>query len=251
MKEINAKLDEILGLLAPYLLIPATHKIFEYMVRIYEVHAHLKHSVICAFLAYFETSYFLKAVQLLSLKEDEFFSFLHEYAYQGQSIAKSVLVKALARNQGAAFSKYAKWCLTAMPLSEAAAVGAVGSSNLHYKFLGIMMVEVLRFNLEDEVLMFNVLPQISASLNSTVAELKHSGLLAIGQICCRKSLSKEYTRAFIKQTIITIRDSEFDEKLKERGLAVILMIIQYQSLKDLDAQDLLVLLDIPRISRVI
>ena len=44
--------------------------------RIYEVHVHLKHSVICAFLAYFETVYFTKAIQLLNLKDDEYFHFL-------------------------------------------------------------------------------------------------------------------------------------------------------------------------------
>jgi len=107
LKEVDEKLEYILALLAPYLLLPATHKVFEYLVRIYEVHAHLKHSVICAFLAYFETAYFLKAIQLINLKDDELFSFLHEFAYQGQSIQKKILVKAMARNQGVVFTKYA------------------------------------------------------------------------------------------------------------------------------------------------
>ena len=88
-----------------------------------------------------------------------------------------------------------------------------------------MLVEVLRTNLEDEVLMYNVLPSISQSLKSSVSELKHAGLLAIGQLCCRKALSKEYARAFLRQTILTMKDSSFDEPLKERGLTVILMII--------------------------
>ena len=86
LKAVDEKLDNILALLAPHLLLPATHKIFEYMIRIYDVHVHLKHSVLCAFLAYFETAYFTRAIQLLNLKDDELFSFLHEFAYQGQAI---------------------------------------------------------------------------------------------------------------------------------------------------------------------
>lgn len=89
-----------------------------------------------------------------------------------------------------------------MPNTQEASVDALlqaqGSSNLHYKFVGVMLVEVLRSNLEDEVLMYNVLPSISQSLKSSVAELKHAGLLAIGQLCCRRALSKEYTRAFLR-----------------------------------------------------
>jgi len=62
LKEVDGKLEELLALLAPYLLLTATHKIFEYLVRIYDVHVHHKHIVVCAFLAYFETAYFIKAI---------------------------------------------------------------------------------------------------------------------------------------------------------------------------------------------
>ena len=48
-----------------------------------------------------------------------------------------------------------------------------------------------------------------------------------------------------------MRDSGFDEALKERGLAVILMVIQYQNLRELDPSDVLTLLQIPRINKVI
>ena len=89
---------------------PAVHKILEYLIRIYDVQAHLKHTFIMAFLPYFETSYFLKAAQLTNLKEDEFFSFIHEFAYKGEAIEKRTIVKALSRNHGVLFSKYSQWC---------------------------------------------------------------------------------------------------------------------------------------------
>jgi hypothetical protein len=60
-----------------------------------------------SFLPYFETSFFLKLIQTLSLKQDDLFYFLNEYAFKGQAVDKKTLVKALSRNQGLLFSKYA------------------------------------------------------------------------------------------------------------------------------------------------
>ena len=54
------------------------------------------------------------------------------------------------------------------------------SLNLHQKFLGNMMIEVLKEQREDQTLMFNVLPSIAMSMKCEYEELKHSGLLAIG-----------------------------------------------------------------------
>ena len=62
------------------------------------------------FLPYFETAYFLKAIQLVNLKEDEYFSFLHEFGYKGEAIEKKVLIKALARGHGVLYAKYSQWC---------------------------------------------------------------------------------------------------------------------------------------------
>jgi len=96
--------------LAPHWMLPCTHKILEYLVRIYEVHAHVKHTLILSFFAYFETAYFLKAIQLTNIKEDEFFEFLHDFAYKGTLFDKKNMVRALCRNNGVLFSKYATWC---------------------------------------------------------------------------------------------------------------------------------------------
>ena len=62
LQNVDQDLERILMTLAPYWMLPCTHKILEYLIRIYEVHAHLKHTLILSFFAYFETSYFLKAI---------------------------------------------------------------------------------------------------------------------------------------------------------------------------------------------
>ena len=105
-----------------------------------------------AFLPYFETAYFMKAIQLVNVKDDEYFSFLHDFAYKGQAIDKKTLIKALGRNQGSLFSKYAQWCLEdggsveAMPEMDGHQDGSESNYNMHHKFLGVMMVEIIRNN---------------------------------------------------------------------------------------------------------
>jgi len=70
-------------------------------------------------------------------------------------------------------------------------------NNLHWKFFGTMLIEVLRSDAGNHTLMFSVLPYVSKSLRQQqVRDLKVAGLFAIGQIVCRKSLSAEYTKAF-------------------------------------------------------
>lgn len=109
LKEVDDQLCRLLAVLAPHLLLPAAHKIVEYLIRIYEVHAYQKHDFVMAFLPYFETAYFLKAIQLVNVKDDEYFSFLHEFAYQGIQIDKKTLIKAMIRNNAVVLAKYSQW----------------------------------------------------------------------------------------------------------------------------------------------
>lgn len=142
LKETDGQLSEFLNLLAPHLMLPATHKIIEYLVRIYEVHAHLKHDFVMIFLPYFETTYFLKAIQLVNVKDDEYFSFLHEFAYRGEQILKGTLSKALARNNAAVFAKYSDWMFRGLlPNSDEAQ--DLSTSNVHFKFFSVMLIEIL------------------------------------------------------------------------------------------------------------
>jgi hypothetical protein len=83
----------------------------------------------------------------------------------------SILLKALSRNSGIVFEKYSQWVL-----SEDVQV----NQNIHHKFLGAVMINILRENKDDETLMFKILPVIAQSLNGDIDDLKLAGLLSIG-----------------------------------------------------------------------
>ena len=83
LKHIEDQLGLLIKLLAPYFLQSATHKIIEYLIRVYDINAYHKHTLIYAFMPYFETTFFLRLIQLLSLKNDDMFFFLEQNAFKG------------------------------------------------------------------------------------------------------------------------------------------------------------------------
>ena len=90
-----------------------------------------------------------------------------------------------------------------------------------------MLVEVFKANPSDETLMFNILPYISQSLKQIhIKEMKVAAFLTIGQICCRKTLSADYSKAFIRQTLqtMTAQEAEYDEEIKIKGMTVLIFI---------------------------
>lgn len=79
-------------------------------MRIYEIHAYHKETIAFAFLPYFETSFYLRMMQLLNIKQDEMWYFLEPFAYSGQLIDQKTLLKGLQRNSATLFAKYADFC---------------------------------------------------------------------------------------------------------------------------------------------
>jgi hypothetical protein len=85
-----------------------THKVLEYLIRVYEINAFQKETILLSFIPYFETSTFLRLIQTLNLKDD--YKFLEDYAYKGQAIPLKVMIKALGKSNGHYFLKYATFC---------------------------------------------------------------------------------------------------------------------------------------------
>ena len=187
LKYIIANVDEnlklFIRLLAPYFLNTATHKVLEYLIRVYEIHAFHKHLLIYSFLPYFETSFFLRMIQLLNIKQDEMMYFMESFAYSGDAIDKKSLIKGLARNNGTLFAKYAEYSFNLSTLLMGICHNV--ENCLHWNFFGTMLVEILRSNKEDENLLFNDLPFISQGLTLPIKDLRTAFLMGISHIACR------------------------------------------------------------------
>jgi hypothetical protein len=96
------------------------------------------------------------------------------------------------------FSKYAEFCFSLAALLEEKMNELENTSNnMHWKFFGTMLSDVLTHTEnvksgQDEVLMFTVLPFIAKGLKSSIKELQIASLMGISQISCRKTLSFDY-----------------------------------------------------------
>jgi hypothetical protein len=89
LEVVDDKIKQILGILSPYYLTEQeTHKIIEYLIRIYEINAFHKYELIFGFLPYYETIWFMKISQLVNLKEDKWLEWLHEFSFKGEQVSK-------------------------------------------------------------------------------------------------------------------------------------------------------------------
>ena len=99
LKYIIANVDEnlklFIRLLAPYFLNTASHKVFEYLIWVNEIHAFHNHLLIYSFLHFFETSFFLRMIQLLNIKQDEMMYFRSLSHNQKMPSIRSLWSKAL------------------------------------------------------------------------------------------------------------------------------------------------------------
>ena len=120
------------------------HKVIEFLIRVFEVHIHCKIAVLNAFLPYFETVFFLRMMQCLALEKDEFYYFLGPFAREGTAIDKKTLVRALSRNGALIFTKYSEFAFSLLELQP-----EDSASNIHWKFFGSMLVEVLKVTTTD------------------------------------------------------------------------------------------------------
>lgn len=105
LKIVDDKLDALLSQVLPpyYLNVSQTHKIVEYLLRIYDVHAHHKNALVFGWLPLFETSYFLKISQLVRTKDDKWLDWLADFAYKGEQVPKLILLKVMHRNKAGLF----------------------------------------------------------------------------------------------------------------------------------------------------
>ena len=109
---LRASLEHFLTLLSPHLFLTAAQQVFEFLVRVYEVHVYDVSAVLRAFLPYHDHNIFARALLLLDLR-DTGFDFLSTNQLRGAPLMREHLVLACAESRKAARLV----CLTvAMPL---------------------------------------------------------------------------------------------------------------------------------------
>ncbi|KAH8618713.1 hypothetical protein ERJ75_000251700 [Trypanosoma vivax] len=93
--ELNETIEQFLTLLSPHLFLTAAHQVFEYLVRVHEVHVFNVQAVLRAFMPYHDHALFSRALLLLDLR-DTGFGFLEQNQENGAPLLREQLVQACA-----------------------------------------------------------------------------------------------------------------------------------------------------------
>ncbi|RNF18983.1 hypothetical protein TcG_04726 [Trypanosoma cruzi] len=99
-RALDATLEQFLTLLSPHMFLTAAHQVFEYLVRVHEVHVHNVEAVLRTFLPYHDHSLFARAVMLLDLR-DTGFAFLERNQEHGAPLLREHLILACAESRKA------------------------------------------------------------------------------------------------------------------------------------------------------
>ncbi|CAD2221256.1 hypothetical protein AGDE_09114 [Angomonas deanei] len=89
--KLNLRLDHFLTLLSPHLFLTAAQQVFEYLVRVYEVHVYNVTAVLRAFLPYHDHNIFSRAMLLLDLR-DTGLDFLSKNQERGAPLLRDHLI---------------------------------------------------------------------------------------------------------------------------------------------------------------
>ncbi|TNV87638.1 hypothetical protein FGO68_gene2900 [Halteria grandinella] len=249
VKHVDDQLALLIKILSPYFLHQSTHKIIEYLVRIYEIHAYHKETIAFAFLPYFETSFYLRMLQLLNIKQDEMWYYLEPYSYSGQLIDQKTLLKGLVRNNATLFAKYSEFCFSLVTIQQG--INQDIDNCLHWKFFGAMLSEILRQKEDDSTLLFNLLPFISQGMKSQIKDLRMASLIGISQLACRKSLTKDYSVAFFRQILMFMQKNAHSDEEIGHSLIVLVLLSQFQKVDSLSAKDVGILIGIDNLSTIL
>ncbi|KPA74209.1 hypothetical protein ABB37_09462 [Leptomonas pyrrhocoris] len=98
---LRASLEHVLTLLSPHLFLTAAQQVFEFLVRVYEVHIYDVSAVLRAFLPYHDHNLFARVLLLLDLR-DTGFDFLSTNQLRGAPLLREHLVLACAESRKAA-----------------------------------------------------------------------------------------------------------------------------------------------------
>ena len=98
LKEVDENLNELLTQLIPFFRHKPTHKIIEYLIRIYNVNVYNKKVLLFSFLPYHETKLFSKLIQLMNFDQLNHLKFFSIFAKEGKVVMKEYLYKEMSSN---------------------------------------------------------------------------------------------------------------------------------------------------------
>ena len=187
LKQLDAAITAFLRHLSPYFLLRPAHKCFEWLIRAYNVHKCNIDAVMECILPYYETNLFARVVQLLWIKDDPFWSWLHPLKKEGVPLSRLTLVER---------------CLCDIPFLVFVCNMALSSLSVHrdktplhvmISFYCSTISQVLERGPVTEDIVNRLLPFLLKGLKSSNVDYRASSYVIVSLLASKVKLDKKVT----------------------------------------------------------
>ncbi|CAI5490720.1 unnamed protein product [Closterium sp. Naga37s-1] len=201
---LDRSIDAFLMLLSDALLLPASHKPLEYLIRKYRVQQCNVDSLVLAALPYHETSLFVRIVQLLSLKHSKWAPVLHGCKANGAAIPRAQLVQRCVKDDSFfhtmchAAEKAATCVVRGGPASAAPPTAPAAPAMRLLTFTSVLLLEALAAMRVSVDALSHLLPFILNGLQpSAVHEHRLAAMMLVSQLANRSQLSTQVVNSLL------------------------------------------------------
>ncbi|CAI2375501.1 unnamed protein product [Moneuplotes crassus] len=226
---IDTKISHIITILSPYFLKNPTYKILEFLIRIYEVHAHHKLHLFFSFLPFYDTPQFLRLLKCMELKNDYMLSFFQPFVSKGVILRQEALVKFMARENGAYLKNFSDITFKFLTLQDEQSLYLTSAENEqagvltshladlsikdstehipHFRFWGTLVFKIITNEQasRSDSFLYVLIPYIAKALDSKIKELQIGALTAIlgsldvSMVEKKIPFSEQYMNAFLTE----------------------------------------------------
>ncbi|GLT39857.1 hypothetical protein SLA2020_140240 [Shorea laevis] len=220
---INASISSYLRLLSGHLLLLASLRTLEYLIRRYKIHVYNVEDLILCSLPYHDTHVFVRIVQLLNTGNSKW-KFLEGVKVSGAPPPRTVIVQQCIRDMGVLEAL----CNYASPMKK------LQSSRSIISFCIAVVIEVLgSVTTIDSDIVKRILPFVVSGLQTATkggSDHKAGSLMIVGSLASRIALSPKLVKSLIRSVAEAAREDAKDsndlQHLRMSLMALVILVEQ-------------------------
>ena len=98
LKELDVNMESLIVYLNPYFDHQSSHKVIEFLIKIYQINIYNAKIVLLTFLPFHQSKVFVKLIQNINLDEIKNFMFMSNSAKKGSIVLKEMIVNECSKN---------------------------------------------------------------------------------------------------------------------------------------------------------
>ncbi|XP_054724260.1 HEAT repeat-containing protein 1-like [Uloborus diversus] len=221
-KKLDAKINDFLTLLSPYFLIRAAHEALEWLIYRFHIHLYNTDALMSSALPHFNSSVFVRVVQLLTLdNENNRWFWLKPIQTSGSHLEYSAILNRF--NSDGGFRKLICGLAPKILTVYGAENAAVAVPIISFSTLTVYCALDRCKNIGDSLILF-LLPYILKGLSSGVNKYIASTYLIISKIIVNVKLSNKIIEELLIKIFLNL-----NKDLMKEALELVILIYQQQS----------------------